>query len=346
MTRDRGRIALIACDSGKHLMKRLHEAFGELCRQRTSLSEPNDYHVIPTREIHFSNQEVKTEILENIRGDDVYILQCMDDPLSDRSVNDNFMALISAIDAAFQSDAESITAVIPQFPYARQERRKSREGITARLVARFLETAGANRVITLDVHAQAIAGFFFEAKFENLHASRVIIDDFTRNFSPEDLIVVAPDVGSAERARFYSKNIATMPIDLAILDKVRDYGHKSAVSSMRLVGDVEGKDVFMGDDMIATGGTLIAACRELKERGARDIYLACSLPFFNGNAVEKFSAAYEEGLFKTIIGTDAVFRGLEFQNRHPWYREVSIAPLFAEVIYNINHKLSVSSLLR
>ncbi|RME00802.1 MAG: ribose-phosphate pyrophosphokinase, partial [Deltaproteobacteria bacterium] len=267
MPRDRGRIALIACESGKALMKRLHEAFGELCRQRTSLFISNDYHLIPTRETHFANQEVKTEILENIRGDDVYILQCMDDPCSERSVNDNFMALITAIDAAFQSDAESITAVIPQFPYARQERRKGREGITARLVARFLETAGASRVITLDVHAQAIAGFFFHAKFENLHASRVIIEDFTRNFPTDNLIVVAPDVGSAERARFYSKNIAAHPVDLAILDKVRDYGRKSTVASMRLVGDVKGKNVFMGDDMIATGGTLIAACRELKERG-------------------------------------------------------------------------------
>lgn len=260
-----------------------------------------------------------------------------------RSVNDNLMALCTAIDAAYNSDADRITAIIPQYPYSRQERKKGRESITARQIALFLECSGADRVITLDIHAEPIEGFFRRTHFENIHASRTIIEHIRQRAPISDLTVVAPDVGSVERARFYSRELKA---DLAVVDKVRDYSRPSEIESVRLIGDVTNRNILITDDMIATGGTIVNAAKLLRSKGAKDIYLACSLPYFNGAAVEKLDMAFREGLIKNVIGTDAVFQGPEFGQKYPWYEEVSMAELFARVIYSINHRLSVSELLK
>lgn len=338
----RGVLSLIACNSGRSFAERIIKALNRIARQE---NDKTVFRLKDTEEIVFPNGEVKVVINEFIRGDDVYIIQCIDDPLSDRSVNDNLMAVVTAIHAAYQSDPDHITVVIPQYPYSRQERRKTREAISAKLVANLLEAAGAQRVLTLDIHAEAIQGFFNFTKLEDMHASGEIIDYIRENLNLDlkNLVVTGPDVGSADRARHYSKVLET---DLAIVDKARDYTKVSKVESMRLVGDVKDKDALIVDDMIATGGTLIQAATLLKEKGARDIYVAVSLPFFNGNAVERIDRAYADGIIKMIIGTDAVFWGEAFVQNTPWYREVSVAPLFAQVIYNINKKRSVSTLLR
>ncbi len=341
-TETRGALALMACNSGKGFANRIIKALNEIAREE---NENMTYRLKDTEEIVFPNGEVKVVINEYIRGDDLYIIQCIDDPLSNRTVNDNLMALITAIHAAYQSDPDHITAVIPQYPYSRQERRKTREAISAKLVANMLETAGAQRVLTLDIHSEAIQGFFNFTKMEDMHASGELIRYITEELKldTENLVVTGPDVGSADRARHYSKVLGT---DLAIVDKARDYSKISKVESMRLVGEVKDKNVLIVDDMIATGGTLLQAAALLKEKGARDIYVAVSLPFFNGNAVERIERAYRDGLIKLVIGTDAVFWGEAFVQNTPWYHEVSIAPLFAHVIYNINKKRSVSSLLK
>ncbi len=337
---ERGALSIMACKSGRTLAQRIVEQINLIIHEE---SANLNLRLTESDEITFANGEIKTTINENIRGDDHYIVQCTDDPLSDKSINDNLMALLTATNSAFQSDADSITVVLPQFPYSRQERKKTREGITAKQVVKFLEVSGANRVITLDIHAEAIMGFFSHARLEDLHASRTIIDYFLANYETSNLIVTAPDVGGAEKARYYSKEMHT---DLAIVDKARDYSAASVIESMRLVGNVKGKDVFIPDDMIGTGGTIINAAKLLKDKGAENIYIACSLPFFNGNAVEKLTEAYEKGFIKRIFGTDAVFHGEEFPKLHRWYEEISIAPLFARVIYNINSKRSVSELLK
>jgi ribose-phosphate pyrophosphokinase len=332
---DRGKLSLMACSSGRPFYNRVVQHLKEMAAHSIYLPE--------SREYYFANGEVKTIINNNIRGNDIYIFQNLDDPNSKNNVNDNFFALLTAIDAARYADADSITAVIPQFPYARQERRKSREGISAKLVARHLESAGVNRIITLDIHADAIQGFFPRAKLENLHASTTFINYFkSLNLKEEDSVVVAPDMGSTERARIYSN---ALHFGVAVIDKERNYSKASTIANMKLLGDVEGKNLIIVDDMIATGGTLISAITELKNNGAKDIYIATSLPYFNGNAVDKFDKAYEQGIFKKILGTDAVFWGDKFIKDHPWYEEVSMASLFAKVIYNINHKQSVSALL-
>jgi ribose-phosphate pyrophosphokinase len=339
-TPSRGLLCLIACDSGLEFTKRI---ITELQRIYAREPELERFQFTPSEEVVFANGEIKTVIKDNIRGQDVYVVQCIDDPVAtDRSVNDNLMAGLTAINAAYNSDAESVTAVLPQFPYSRQERKKTRESITALQVSRFLEASGANRVLTIDIHSEAIEGFLSRAHLENLHAYRAIAEYFTKAFPADNLIVVAPDVGSADRARAYAKIMKT---DLAIVDKERDYNRISSIKGMSLVGDVRGKNVFMGDDLVATGGTLVRACQLLKEKGAEEVYLACSLPFFSGKAVELLAESHEKQLFKALIGTDAVFRGKDFCTAHPWYREVSVAPLFARVIHNINQKRSVSQLL-
>ena len=215
----RGRLSLITCDSGmefssrveRHLLDTIHDKDGV----DTSVLRRSS-------EVWFANGEIKTVIEENIRGDDVYVIQCFDDPLrrapgvpDRRSVNDNLMALLSALHACYQSDAECITAVIPQYVYSRQERKKTREPITAQIVARALETAGAHRVLTLDIHAEAIQGFFHKAILEDLHASKDIVDFFERKIQTEDLCVVAPDTGSADRARHYSQKLG---VGFAVVD--------------------------------------------------------------------------------------------------------------------------------
>ncbi len=337
---ERGALSISACASGVGFAERIIKSLNKKIRSEGDIIQIRR---TGSNEITFGNGEIKSEIKENIRGDDHYIVQCFDDPLSQKSINDNLMALFTAVHAAYQSDADSISVVIPQYAYSRQERKKSREGITAKQVAQFLEVSGANRVITLDVHAEAIMGFFTTARMEDLHASRTLLTHFKNNYKTDNLVITAPDVGGAEKARFYSK---TMETDLAIVDKARDYSKASTIESMRLVGDVNGKDVLIPDDMISTGGTMVNAAKLLKDKGAKNIYITCSLPFFNGHAVEIMNKAYEEGVITRIIGTDAVMHGEDFLKNNAWYDEVSIAPLFAKVIYHINTKRSVSELLR
>ncbi|MCB0280381.1 MAG: ribose-phosphate pyrophosphokinase, partial [Calditrichaeota bacterium] len=322
----RGALALVACESGRPFAKRVLNSLNELVRKVNRTR----YMIKESEEVWFANGEVKTIIHDNVRGDDLYIIQEMEDPNSERSINDNLMALMTAVHAAYQADADSITIVTPQFPYSRQERKKTREGITAKQVAQFMEISGANRVITLDIHAEAIQGFFNHAKMEDLHASRTIIEHLKSSYKLHNVVVVAPDVGGAERARFYSKELQA---DLAIVDKARNYSKASTIEAMRLVGDVNDRDVFLIDDMIATGGTLINACKLLKDKGARNIYCAASLTLLNGSAVEKFQQAFDEKIIKRVIGTDAVYRTEDFIKKNPWFEQVSIAPLFAQVIY-------------
>ena len=341
----RGNISIVSCESGKNLTNRICKSLDMFCEKLPEAKANNvSYKWINTEEITFANGEIKTIIKELIRGTDLYIVQCVDDPHSKKSVNDNIMALMTTIDACYQSDPEYITVIIPQYPYSRQERRLTREGITAKQIAQILQTTGADRVITMDIHSEAIAGFFQEIKFENISAINEFTTHFLKNYKPKnELMVVAPDIGSAARGRQYAKFFGDKK--LAIIDKVRDYSTTSTISAMTLVGDVEGYDVFMGDDLISTGGTMINACKLLKDKGAKDIYIACTFPFFNNNAYEKFSKAYEDGLFKKLLGTDCVFWGENFAKEHPWYDEVSVARLFANIIFNINTKQSISKLL-
>lgn len=309
--------------------------------------EVNQHGLRKSREYHFANRETKTEIDESIRYQDVYIFQDVENHTTGLSVDENIRAIYTAIDATKRADAHYITAVIPVFPYARQDKQVSREGITAAMIARELEDAGATRVITLDVHNAAIYGFFRKALFENLHASKNILDYASENIDTANLVVTAPDIGGITRARHYAERLQKQ---LVLVYKQRDYtrisGEESNITTNILVGEVKGKNILLVDDMIATGGTMIEGAKLLKENGAGRIYAAASLPLFSGNAVEKFSkASLEDKVIDLVIGTDAVYHGEEL-TAQPWYAEVSVAKYFARVIYNLNHGSSISELLR
>ena len=341
MQSDRGQLGIIACESGKEFAELVVKHLKKMYKRDNNETR---FKYIKSTETRFANGEIKTTLDEPVRGSDVYIIQLMDNPLNDHnSVNDNLISLTTAINAAYNSDVSHITAVIPQFPYSRQERRKGRESVTAAMVATFLEECGMQRVLTIDIHAEAIGGFFHRARLDNLHASYSLMKSMKkRELINETTVMVAPDVGSAETARYYSRELKT---EMALIVKERDYSKASIIVDTRLVGDVKDKDVIIVDDMIATGGTLLAACKHLKEFGARSIHVFVTFPFFNGDAVEKIDEAYKSGVIKSITGTNAVWRGAEFSEKHEWYNEVDISQVFAKTIYHINHMKSISKIL-
>ncbi len=330
-------LKIIPLKSSKEFTDKLYHHLEKIKEQD---KDEKEIGITEIEEVDFANHEKKVIVKESVRGKDVYIIQLFDDPNSPDSINDNIMALACAINAVFYSEAYRITAVIPQYPYARQDKKSGREPISAKLVGNLLESAGCHRVITLDIHSEAIEGFFNKLVVENLHMGRILIDYINKNIDCSNLMVIAPDVGSAKRGLFFAKNLK---LRLAIIDKLRDYSQASKISKMELVGDVNNKDVLICDDMIATGGTMISALKLLKDKGAKDIYIAAALPYFS-KGFAKFEAAYKEGLFKKIIGTNAVTFPKNI-NPFPWYITLDVSTLFAEVIYNLNSGESVSKLL-
>jgi ribose-phosphate pyrophosphokinase len=313
---------------------------------------------VPARFTLFPNGEVKTEILESIRGKDLYIVQDVENhyPLQFNdgavtktfSVNDHLMTIFVTVDAVKQAGAERITLVVPIYPYSRQHKKKGREGLTASRVGTILESLGVNRIITLDIHSREIGNAFTFMRLENLHASYQIIRRLLQitGIKEEDLVVVSPDTGAVDRNKFYA---TALKRPLALLYKERDYSRVSKdalennIAVLKLLGDVRGKTVFMADDMLGTGGTLLKAMKFLKEQGAGKVIAAISLPLFSGNAVQYFDAAYKEGLFFCIIGTNAIFQE-ELLSRE-WYVSVNITKFFAQTISRLHQGLSMSSLL-
>lgn len=315
---------------------------------------------LPTRFTIFANGEVKAEIEHSVRGMDIYIVCDVENhyPIEINtgsetsnvmSVNDHVMMIFTTVDAVLSSGAQSCTLVLPCYPYARQHKKKGREALTASWFGKTCDNMGVSRIITLDIHSKAIENSFNHISLENLHASYQILRELVKivEINQDNTVVVSPDTGAVDRNKFYA---TSMEIPLALLYKERDYSKvsnsasDSNITSIRLLGDVKGKTVFMADDMLGTGGTLITAMRTLKEMGAEKIICAISLPLFSGNAVESFEAAYEEGLFYRIIGTDAVYHNDSLKNRE-WFVTAKISQLFAETISRLYHGKSLSPLL-
>ncbi|MDR2069402.1 MAG: ribose-phosphate diphosphokinase [Spirochaetaceae bacterium] len=313
---------------------------------------------VPVRFTLFPNGEIKSEILESIRGKDIYIVQDAENhyplPFNDGtvtrslSVNDHLMTIFVTVDAVKQAGAERVTLVVPIYPYSRQHKKKGREGLTASRIGTILESLGVNRIITLDIHSREISNAFNFMRLENLHASYQIIRQFLQitGIKDDDLVVVSPDTGAVDRNKFYA---TTLKRPLALLYKERDYSRVSKdalennIAEIKLLGNVRNKTVFMADDMLGTGGTLLEAMKFLKEQGAGKVIAAISLPLFSGDAVKYFDAAYTEGLFFRIIGTNAIFQQ-EVLSRE-WYVSVNITKLFAQTISRLHQGLSMSSLL-
>jgi len=264
------------------------------------------------------------------------------------SINDHLMTIFVTVDAARQAGADRITLVIPNYPYARQHKAKGREGLTASRIGKIFESLGVNHIITLDIHSRDIINAFDKIHLENLHASYQIISTLLKmeGILDDDFVVVSPDTGAVDRNKFFA---SALKRPLALLYKERDYSivskdaTQSNISQIRLLGNVRDKTVFMADDMLGTGGTLIKGMKLLKENGARRVICSISLPLFSGNAISHFDEAYREGLFYRLIGTNAVYQ--EEVVKREWYVNVDISRLFARVILRLHQNQSVSSLL-
>jgi ribose-phosphate pyrophosphokinase len=316
--------------------------------------------LVPAKYTRFPNGEVKTEILSSVRNTDIYIVQDVANryPLQFQktdspqilSVNDHLLCLLMTVDAALQAGALQVTVVLPTFPYARQHKKKGRESLSAARVAQILEYFGVSRLITLDIHSKEIENSFNHLRLENLHGAYQILKVLgtVADLKDERLMVVAPDTGAVERSKFYA---SIMGRPLGMLYKERDYSRvaqsaeRGNITDMKLLGSVAGRIVFLSDDMLGTGGTLIKAMRVLKEAGAETCICAVSLPFFSTpETIESFQRAYEEGLFHRIIGTNAVYHDESLLGRE-WYLSADVTNLFARTIYRVHYNRSLSSLL-
>ncbi|MCM8783574.1 MAG: ribose-phosphate pyrophosphokinase [Candidatus Omnitrophica bacterium] len=275
----------------------------------------------------FSEGEIRVKVNENVRGKDVFLIQPTCPP-----TNDNMMELLIIIDALRRASARRITAVLPYFGYARQDRKdQPRVPITAKLVANLITTAGADRVLTIDLHAGQIQGFF-DIPVDHLFAVKVF-EEYIRKEKMRDLVIVSPDVGGIKMARAYAKRLAA---GLAIVDKRRI--SPEATEAMHILGEVKGKNAVIVDDLIATGGSLIEASFALKKAGAKKIYGAITHAVLSGDAVRKIdNSPLEELLVTNTIP-------LANEKKHPKIHVLSIAPLLAEAIKRIHHEESVSCL--
>lgn len=275
----------------------------------------------------FSEGEIHVKIEENVRGKDVFIVQSTSPP-----PNKNLMELLILIDALKRASAKRITAVLPHFGYARQDRKdQPRVPITAKLVANLLTTAGADRILTVDLHAGQIQGFF-DIPLDHLYAVTTFVNYIT-NLKIKNLVVVSPDVGGIKMARAYAKRLRS---PLAIVDKRRVNEEDTEV--MNILGEVKNRHVVIIDDLVATAGSLLEASNALKRSGAKDIYAAVTHPVLSGHAIKRIAASP----IKRLFVTDTI--PLDEGRRHEKIKVLSIAPLLAEGIKRIHNEESVSSL--
>ena len=307
---------IIACNSNKILAEAICSYIG-VDLANTSLRR-------------FADREIFVEINENIRGEDVFIIQSTSHP-----ANDHLMELLITIDAAKRGSAKRITAVIPYYGYARQDRKTGpRTPITAKLVANLITSAGAHRVLTMDLHAGQIQGFF-DIPLDNIFSAPPIIKDMKEKFSKNsNLVITSPDVGGVVRARAFAKRLNA---GLAIADKRREKAGESEV--MNIIGDVQGKTCILLDDIADSAGTLCNAAKALKDNGAKEIYSYIAHGVLSGEALNRI----ENSAIKELVLTDSIEASNEVKNTKN-IRHISIAPLMGEAIKRINSDSSVSAL--
>lgn len=281
--------------------------------------------------VRFSDGELSVEISENVRGRDVFVVQSTSAP-----GNDHLMELLIVMDALRRASAWRITAVVPYFGYARQDRKlKPRVPITSKLVADLITTAGAHRVLTVDLHAGQIMGFF-NIPVDNLNTLPVVLSYLQERWGKEDLVVVSPDMGGVERARLFATRLGNA--EIAVIDKRRSGPNQ--VAEMKVVGEVKDRTVIIVDDIVDTGGTLIKAVDTLLEQGAKKVVACCVHPVLSGNAPERLAASPVEEI--VVTDTISIPRSAMFDK----LKVLSVAPLVGEAIRRIHLDDSISSLFR
>ena len=273
----------------------------------------------------FSDGEISVQIDESVRGKDVFIIQSTCAP-----TNDNLMELLILTDALRRSSANSITAIIAYFGYARQDRKANpRVPITAKLVANLIQAAGIDRVATIDLHAGQIQGFF-DIPVDNLYGS-IVFNDYIKAKHFKNAIIGSPDIGGVARARSVAKHLG---LDIVIVDKRREKANESEV--MNIIGDVKDKEVILVDDIIDTAGTIVKAAEALKEKGAKSVMACCTHAVLSGKAYERIAS----GVLDELVVTDTI----PLKEQLPNIKVLSVTPVFAEVIRRVYHNESVNSL--
>lgn len=309
-----------------------NKPLAEAIAKRMTIHQGRPVDLIEARVERFNDGEIFVEVFENIRGEDMFIIQSTSNP-----ANDNLMELLIITDALRRSSAKRITAVIPYFGYARQDRRtKARTPISAKLVANLLTEAGIERILTLDLHATQIQGFF-DIPVDNLYAAPIFALDVKHQFENlKDVTVVSPDVGGVARARELAKRIDA---GLAIVDKRR--GAPGEVAEMTVIGDVTDRICVIVDDIVDTAGTLCKAADLLKEKGAKEVHAYITHGVLSGPAVERI----ESSSLKSLVVTDSIQATPEVKSASK-IRFVPTAPIFAQAMLNIANGTSVSSLFK
>ena len=299
--------------------------------RRMSLHRGMSVNLLDARVERFNDQEIFVEVYENVRGEDMYIIQSTSNP-----ANDNLMELVVMADAFRRSSATRITAVIPYFGYARQDRRprSARVAISAKVVADMLTVVGIDRVLTVDLHADQIQGFF-DIPVDNIYGSPVLVDDIEdQRF--DNLMIVSPDIGGVVRARAVAKSLG---VDLAIIDKRREKANHSEV--MHIIGDVDGRTCVLVDDMVDTAGTLCHAAKALKEHGASKVYAYATHPVLSGRAIENL----ENSVLDALVVTNTIPLSAAAQSCSR-IRQLDIAPVVAEAVRRISNAESISAMFR
>ena len=310
------RIVLVSGTSNPHLSKKISEFL--------------DVPLVNPQLRRFANGEIYCEIEKNVRGADVFVIQSTCTP-----VNENLMELLIIVDALKRASANSITAVVPHYGYSRQDRKSSpRTPITAKLCADMMTVAGCTRVVTMDLHAGQIQGFF-NIPFDNIFASPVVLEWVQKNLDSKNLITVSPDAGGVERVRYYAKR---MNADLALIDKRRT--GPNVAEAMNVIGDVAGKDCIIIDDMIDTAGTLVQAAKALRKNGAGKIYAAATHPVFSDPAIQRILECAE---LEAVIVTDTIPLS-EAAKKLEKIKVVTVADILAKAIHRTFNHDSVSSL--
>lgn len=291
--------------------------------------------LVKSKVVNFSDGEINVDISETIRGEDVFVVQSICET-SELTVNDSLMELLIIIDALKRASAGRITAVIPYYGYARQDRKaKSRDPITAKLVADIVTIAGANRVLTMDLHAPQIQGYF-NIPVDHLLGLPILTKYYDKKVFDGDLVIVSPDVGSVKRARGFAEKLST-DVPMAIIDKRRPSQNVSEV--MSVIGEVKGKVAILVDDMIDTAGTIVNAANKLMELGTKEVYACCTHGVFSGEAVDRIiKSPIKELVFLNTISKCKLCK------EYSKFKMLSVAPIFAEAIKRIHHSKSLSPL--
>jgi ribose-phosphate pyrophosphokinase len=332
-----GELCIISCTSGRYFAKSIVKAL--------NLNKKKKIEILDSEEVIFANTELKTVLNESVRGRDVFVVQDIENHYDGRSVDENLRALYTVIGACRRCDANYITAVLPSYPYARQEKQWGREDITAARVAWELEgDLGADHIISIDLHNPAIQGFFRSAQIENLRGSYVLVPHIKSKIRKRsDTVVTSTDLGGAKRANYYAHSLNCF---VAFTFKTRDYHKANTVENMELLGDIENKDIYIVDDMIDTAGTFCKACTLAKSKGAKKIVGVTTFALLNNDALSKLQELHKEKILNKLICTDASYIPVDILRENSWIEVVSVAPYFAEIIRRLHNRASIGELLK